>query len=181
MWEGGRHALPPAKAPIQSLGGGEAEGNITLNTTLLHSPLHTPSPGIDWGAVLIALTVVTVVLAAAVITYLYSRGFKPPRGAPPPPRFATSSEEPDYTYFYEGLRRELRRIYEALLSRLKSLGVMLRPGYTPREVAEAAADTSLAAAAGWIAPVYEEYMYSPKHPSRRIVEEARRRVMGNEG
>lgn len=180
LWVGGRHALPPANVTLRETGNPSTNASYTVNTSVPAHLIHPPSPGINWEAVLIVAMIAVVVLIAAIITYLYSGSLAPPRGGPPPAAPRIEVEEPPSTYFYEGLRRELRKIYEALLVRLAKIGVMLKPGYTPREVAAASAPTRLGRMAGRLASIYEEYMYGPQYPSKSIVEEARRLVRGEE-
>ncbi|WFO75955.1 DUF4129 domain-containing protein [Desulfurococcaceae archaeon MEX13E-LK6-19] len=82
-------------------------------------------------------------------------------------------------YYYTGLRRIIRELYLSFLARLHSIGVMLKPGYTPREVARAA--KTLIGDFGYkVARLYEELMYSRKQPTTRDVEEFKKVVSRDE-
>ncbi len=102
-----------------------------------------------------------------------------------PIRFITPLEKKDVStysivrgYYYTGLRRIIRELYLGFLARLHSIGVMLKPGYTPREVARAA--KTLIGDLGYrVARLYEELMYSRRQPTARDVEEFKR-VVGHD-
>ncbi len=84
---------------------------------------------------------------------------------------------PKPMYRYEGLRLQLRRIYEDLLARASSAGVVVPPGYTVSE-ASAKLRYLIGEWASWFARVYNRYMYGVEEPPPSVVEEAKRRVSG---
>jgi len=121
---------------------------------------------------------ITIVAAAALITavvYLYGRSFPAPTSLKESENHFV--EEPVFgAYTYLGLKKELRKLYEILLLKLRGLGMQLKPGYTPREVAKASSRTVLAELVSWFTSIYERYMYGTSVLRKRELESVRRRV-----
>jgi hypothetical protein len=80
-------------------------------------------------------------------------------------------------YVYSGAKRELRRLYKVLLSKLHRLGIYVPRGYTVSEVA-VKTKSILGHGVELFARIYNRYMYSPSEPPPEAVEEARSLVEG---
>ncbi len=174
MWVGGRHALPPETAALPpNVAPGIEMGNATgLGGGAQPAPAHqgTPSPE-TFLALLVSLI---LILVPIIVIYLYSSGrvIHRLRTSRRPGRPA--GDELLGRYTYEGLRKAVRQLYVEMVSRLKGLAADLAPGYTPRQVERVAVRLGLAKPG--LARLYEEYIYSPREPRPRDVEEFRRHL-----
>ncbi len=80
-------------------------------------------------------------------------------------------------YEYSRMRRILREIYEELIHRARSRGVLVPRSYTITEFAQKAWKT-LGSSVFEFAKLYNKYMYSREEPDQEAIEEARRITSG---
>lgn len=186
-WLGGRHGFPRPSS-----------GGVTINTT--GSPIgffeevikrvnesksitqfnpHIPE-NIFIPLVMVISFLLVSFLAYALITRKFFFIEKPVRYPAPFGVKSTLTHGIPREYYYVGLRRIIRELYLRFLNKLFSIGVLLKPGYTPREVAHAA--KNFVGDIGYrVARLYEELMYSRRQPTISDVEEFKKAVGHGEG
>jgi len=174
MWVGGRHALPPEAAGLPpNVGPGFGLGNATgvgSGAQPAPAPQGPPNPN-TFLALLISLI---LILIPIIVIYLYSSGRMIHRLHTSRRPGRPAGSELFGRYRYEGLRKAVRQLYVEMISRLRGLAADLAPGYTPRQVERVAVKVGLARPG--LARLYEEYIYSPREPGPRDVEEFRRHL-----
>ncbi len=174
MWIGGRHALPPEPAAsipdiapsTMPPGTGEVGGGAASIPT--RPGAHSPD------TMLALLLSVVLLMVPIIVMYLYSSGRMTSRIRSIGQEGMGRSDETYSKYRYEGLRRLVRQIYLEVVSRLRMMSPDFVPGLTPRQVERIAVRLGLARPG--LARLYEEYIYSPREPGPRDIEEFRRHV-----
>lgn len=164
---------PETAAPPPSVAPGIGLDNATgAGGGVRPAPAHQGAPNPEtFLALLISLV---LILVPIIVIYLYSSGHVIRRLHTSRRQGRPAVDHLIGRYTYRGFRKAVRQLYVDMVSRLKSLAADLAPGYTPRQVERVAVRVGLARPG--LARLYEEYIYSPREPGPRDIEEFRRHL-----
>ncbi len=168
-WVGDRHGLPWRRAPpIAPVNVTRTSSIGLVNNTRAHMLPHVPGLGVDTGM----LVYMILGLVALIVLYIVVRDYLGLPVTVLKQSIGLKQEKPgkkdrgivSRKYYYSGLRLVIRRLYLLFINRLRSLGVALKDGYTPREIASKAFG-KIGDLGYKIAYLYEKTMYSRLKPS----------------
>jgi len=178
-WLGGRHGLPgfvPGKkvfvnitrSPVEVLEKIIRGFNETTDTGLSSIPSLVNT--VFLASIIVGLVLLSILLYAVVSGKFIFVGRRGEVATTPRRKSVPGTLEGVYrVYKYTGLRRVIRELYLRFLDKLVEIGVVVKPGYTPREVARAAKDF-IGEKGFKVAYLYEDLMYSRRYPGKEDVE-----------
>lgn len=147
--------------------------NVSLNISIDIPRLGNPVEAGMGVNTLLLLIIVSVLIIAAMLYYssYRERALRRYHGEPFEKEWLSGVGR----YRYTGLRRELRRLYEAILDILRVRGYSPPSGYTVAEVSSAARNI-IGDWISWFAEVYNRYVFGVREPPVEVIERARENI-----